>query len=179
MSSSTLLTLGRLARSTGLARSSLLHYEALGLLRPLLRSEAGYRLYGDAEVRRLQAILRYREAGLSLQAIGQLLQQPTAEGPAALLEQRLLSLSDEVQRLREQQQGLARLFAMPEFHAQRQARGKAEWVALLKQAGFSNEDRRQWHVDFELGSPEQHAAFLHSLGLSRREVAAIRRAAKE
>jgi MerR family transcriptional regulator, thiopeptide resistance regulator len=173
----TLLTLGRLARATGLARSSLLHYEALGLLTPRTRSNSGYRLYGEAEVQRLQAIRRYREAGLSLEAIAQLLARPGATGPAGLLEQRLLALSDEVRRLREQQQGLARLLAMPEFHAQRQARGKAAWVALLRQAGFSDDDMRRWHADFEAAAPGQHAAFLRSLGLSAAEVAAIRRAA--
>jgi len=171
------LTLGRLARATGLARSSLLHYEALGLLKPLARSDAGYRLYGAAEVQRLQAIRRYREAGLSLEAVRRLLQAPQATGPAALLEQRLLALSDEVQRLREQQQGLARLLAMPEFLAQRAARGKADWVALLRQAGFSDEDMRRWHADFEAAAPEQHAAFLASLGLPPDEVASIRRVA--
>lgn len=171
------LTLGRLARATGLARSSLLHYEALGLLKPLARSDAGYRLYGTAEVQRLQAIRRYREAGLSLEAIARLLDSPQATGPAALLEQRLLALSDEVQRLREQQQGLARLLAMPEFLAQRTARGKADWVALLRQAGFSDEDMRRWHADFEAAAPEQHAAFLASLGLPPEEVASIRRVA--
>jgi len=171
------LTLGRLARATGLARSSLLHYEALGLLKPLARSEAGYRLYGASEVQRLRAIRRYREAGLSLEAIARLLEAPQATGPAALLEQRLLALSDEVQRLREQQQGLARLLAMPEFLAQRAARGKAAWVALLRQAGFSEEDMRRWHADFEAAAPEQHEAFLRSLGLPPDEVAAIRRMA--
>lgn len=171
------LTLGRLARATGLARSSLLHYEALGLLRPLARSDSGYRLYGPAEVRKLQAIRCYREAGLSLDAIARLLERPGTAGPAALLEQRLLVLSDEVQRLREQQQGLARLLAMPEFLAQRQARGKSDWVALLREAGFSDEDMRRWHADFEAAAPKQHSAFLQSLGLSAAEVAAIRRMA--
>lgn len=171
------LTLGRLARATGLARSSLLHYEALGLLQPLARSDAGYRLYGEAEVARLQAIRRYREAGLSLDAIRQLLSRPQAAGPARLLEQRLLALSDEVQRLREQQQELARLLAMPEFREQRQARAKADWVALLRRAGFSDADMQRWHAEFEASAPEQHAAFLRSLGLPDREVAAIRDAA--
>ena len=171
------LTLGRLARATGLARSSLLHYETLGLLKPMARSEGGYRLYGEAEVRRLQLIRRYRDAGLSLQAIQRLLSRPDASGPAGLLEQRLLALSDEVQRLREQQQGLARLLAMPEFHTQRRARGKADWVALLRQAGFSDEDMRRWHAGFEATAPGQHEAFLQSLGLSPAEVAAIRHAA--
>ena len=52
------LTLGRLARATGLARASLLHYEALGLLVPQTRSAAGYRYYGDAELERLRSIRR-------------------------------------------------------------------------------------------------------------------------
>ncbi|MCE4556684.1 MerR family transcriptional regulator [Roseateles cellulosilyticus] len=171
-----LLTLGRLARATRLARSSLLHYESLGLLQPRDRSEAGYRLYGEAEVQRLQAIRRYREAGLSLHAIRDLLAGPPADGPAGLLEQRLLSLGEEVDRLREQQQGLARLLAMPEFHARRQARGKAAWVALLRRAGFSDDDMRRWHAAFEASAPAQHAAFLRSLGLRPAEVAGIRRA---
>jgi len=177
MSSAALLTLGRLARATGLARSSLLHYEALGLLTPRARSAGGYRLYGEAEVQRLQTIRRYREAGLSLEAIQQLLARPDTVGPAGLLEQRLLALSDEIRQLREQQQGLARLLAMPEFHAKRRARGKAEWVALLRQAGFCDEDMRRWHAGFEAAAPEQHDAFLRSLGLAPEEVAAIRRAA--
>jgi MerR family transcriptional regulator, thiopeptide resistance regulator len=169
------LTLGRLARATGLARSSLLHYEALGLLTPLARSDSGYRLYGEAELQRLQAIRRYREAGLSLAAIQGLLSRPQAGGPASVLEQRLLAMSDEIQRLREQQQQLARLLAMPEFQALRHARGKADWVALLRQAGFSDADMRRWHADFEAAAPEQHQAFLASLGLPPGEVAAIRR----
>jgi DNA-binding transcriptional MerR regulator len=177
MNSAALLTLGRLARATGLARSSLLHYEALGLLTPQTRSEGGYRLYGVAEVQRLQAIRRYREAGLSLEAIRQLLARPGAVGPAGLLEQRLLALSDEIRLLRAQQQELARLLAMPEFHARRRARGKAEWVALLRQVGFSDEDMRRWHAGFEAAAPEQHEAFLRSLGLAPAEVAAIRQAA--
>ena len=171
------LTLGRLARATGLARSSLLHYEALGLLKPLARTDSGYRLYGEAEVQRLQAIRRYRDAGLSLEAIRQLLSRPDTGGPAALLEQRLLALSEEVHLLREQQQELARLLAMPEFHARRKARGKTDWVALLRQAGFSDADMRRWHAGFEAAAPAQHEAFLKSLGLSSAEVAAIRQAA--
>ncbi|MFO1464873.1 MAG: MerR family transcriptional regulator [Steroidobacteraceae bacterium] len=47
-------TLGRLASQVGLARSSILHYESIGLLVPGGRSAAGYRLYGGAELERLR-----------------------------------------------------------------------------------------------------------------------------
>lgn len=181
------LTLGQLARASGLARASLLHYEALGLLLPVGRSEAGYRCYGEAELARLQGIRRFRAAGLSLAAIGELLGPATGgrerggeedNGPAALLEARLLDLCREVERLRGQQKQLARLLAQPEFRAGKALGGKDGWVALLQRAGFDEDDMRQWHADFEAESPAEHAAFLRALGLPAAAAAAIRRRSK-
>ena len=94
-------TLGTLARATGLARASLLHYEALGLLKPLARSAAGYRLYGAEQRARLAAIRRYRAAGLGLDQIAALLDAPPTRAQpdaVAVLEARLLALSDEIGR---------------------------------------------------------------------------------
>lgn len=173
------LTLGQLARACGLARASLLHYEALGLLVPAGRSAAGYRLYGQAEIERLHTIRRYRDAGLSLPAIRELLTcraPDTGSGknePAVLLENRLLALSREVEDLRAQQKVLARLLAAPEFRAGHSCEGKEAWVALLQRAGFDEDDMRLWHRNFE-EDPEEHAVFLRSLGLSEDEITAIR-----
>lgn len=175
------MTLGQIARICGLARASLLHYEALGLLTPAARSVAGYRLYGEAEIERLRAIRRYREAGLSLPVIRELLTSRPSNGdgekdsPAVLLEQRLLALSQEVEHLREQQKILARLLAAPEFRDNQSCKGKAAWVTLLQRAGFEEEDMRQWHMNFEADSPDEHAAFLQSLGLAPDEITVIRR----
>jgi DNA-binding transcriptional MerR regulator len=183
----TLLTLGRLARAAGLARSSLLHYERLGLLRPVARSAAGYRLYGASEQGRLRAIRRYREAGLTLAAIGALC---AADGggarsaatsgarpaPAVILEARLRELRAEVARLRAQQRQLARLLAAPAMRSGL-ALDKAQWVALLRRAGFGEADMRRWHAEFEAERPDEHAAFLASLGLPAREIRAIRQRA--
>ena len=174
-------TLGALARATGLARASLLHYEALGLLKPLARSAAGYRLYGAEQRARLAAIRRYRAAGLGLDQIAALLDaQPTRAQPdaVAVLEARLLALSDEVERLRTQQRALAQLLASAEFRARRPCRSKDAWVALLRRAGFDEDAMRRWHAEFEAASPKEHAAFLRALALEAKEVAAIRRWAK-
>lgn len=174
------MTLGQLARTCGLARASLLNYEALGLLRPAGRSLAGYRLYGEAEVARLQTIRRYRDAGLSLPAIATLLdiaapgENTGGATQSAMLEARLLALSQDVERLKAQQKMLARLLATPEFRNRQSCRGKAAWVALLRRAGFSEKDMRQWHQGFEADSPDAHASFLHALGLAADEIAAIR-----
>lgn len=176
-----MLTLGQLGRAVGLARASLLHYESLGLLMPKARSAAGYRLYGEEEVERLRAIRRFRDAGLPLAAIGDLLAPRNAEaagakaGPAALLEARLLNLCQEVERLRAQQRLLARLLAAPEFRAGRPCVDKSAWVGMLQRAGFTEDDMRRWHADFEAEGPHEHDAFLRSLGLTAEEVRAIRR----
>lgn len=63
---STALTVGELARRTGLSVRTLHHYHAIGLLRPARRTEAGYRLYTIRDVMRLQQIVLLRGVGLSL-----------------------------------------------------------------------------------------------------------------
>lgn len=47
-----MVTVGVLARRFGLARSTLLYYDRLGLLRPSSRSRAGYRSYSPADERK-------------------------------------------------------------------------------------------------------------------------------
>lgn len=171
------VTLDELRRVSGLARSSLLHYEALGLLIPAARSASGYRLYGEAEIERLRTIRRYREAGLSLAAIRDLLSTGRSAGtsPAARLEARLLELCREVEGLRAQQRLLARLLSAPELRAELGGCDKAGWVALLRRAGFDEEEMRRWHRGFEAAAPDDHEAFLVSLGLAPADVATIRR----
>lgn len=64
-----LLSVSQLARRTGVTVRTLHHYEACGLLRPAARSAAGYRLYGEAELHRLQHIVSLKALGLTLDAI--------------------------------------------------------------------------------------------------------------
>jgi len=66
-------TVGELARATGLTVRTLHHYDRIGLLRPSARSRAGYRLYGDQDVARLQQIRSLRQLGFPLEQIRELL----------------------------------------------------------------------------------------------------------
>lgn len=173
-------TLGQLAKRVGMARSSVLHYESLGLLAPAGRSAAGYRLYGKPELDRLLTIRRLRDSGLALADIRTLLAPSNAglhggAGPMALLEKRLIGICQEVERLREQQRHLAHLLAVPDFHDDRQHWDKETWVALLRRAGFNEEAMHLWHIEFERENPKEHATFLESLGLNPAEIAKIRR----
>lgn len=174
------LTLGQICKRAGLARSSVLHYEALGLLAPAGRSSAGYRFYGAAQLERLLGIRRLRDAGLSLADIRTLLDSADKNrpGPAALLEKRLLDLSRTVANVREQQRALARLLAVPGMSARGRRWNKDAWIALLREAGFDDAAMHQWHIEFERESPRDHTVFLESLGIGPAEVAAIRRWSK-
>jgi len=63
------ITVGELSRLTGITVRALHHYDEIGLVRPSQRSAAGYRLYDDDDVLRLQQVLVLRELGLALEEI--------------------------------------------------------------------------------------------------------------
>ena len=66
-------TVGELAKRSGLTVRALHHYEKMGLLPPSGRTQAGYRLYAERDVRVLHRILAYRQMGVVLKEIGPLL----------------------------------------------------------------------------------------------------------
>ena len=64
--------IGEAARRSGVSAKMVRHYESLGLLPPVHRTESGYRLYTDSEVHTLQFIKRARELGFSMAEIAEL-----------------------------------------------------------------------------------------------------------
>lgn len=77
-------TVKSLAELAGVTPRALRWYDQKGLLKPRRTTEAGYRLYGPEEVNRLQAILFYRELGLNLEAIREIVDAPDFDRLAAL-----------------------------------------------------------------------------------------------
>lgn len=172
-------TIGRLARRFGLARSSLLYYDAIGLLRPSGRSPAGYRLYSADDVRRLEQILIYRQTGLSLADIGRILDS-AGSGLTETLKIRLAELTEEIELRREQQRlivGLLKNDRLAEVTAG--ILDRHTWTDLLAASGFSDEDMRQWHIQFERLAPQKHLAFLRFLAIPEADIKAIRAWAEE
>ncbi len=103
-----LLKVGELAKRAGMTIRTLHHYDEIGLLRPSHRSEAGYRLYGAADVARLTQIRLLQRLGLSLQEVGTLLSQPVQN-----LRQTLSLVIDRLrEQLRLQQKALRELSLM-------------------------------------------------------------------
>lgn len=97
---------GELAELAGVSTRTLRYYDRIGLLKPQGVEENGYRVYGTAEVDRLQQILFYRELGLELEAIGRILDAPAFDRGAALrghleaLEQRQAQLQVLIQTVK-------------------------------------------------------------------------------
>lgn len=68
------MTVGQVADALGITVRALHHYDRIGLLRPSERSYAGYRLYTDDDLRRLQQIVVYRRLEVPLERIAELLE---------------------------------------------------------------------------------------------------------
>ncbi|MEX0964104.1 MAG: Zn(2+)-responsive transcriptional regulator [Pseudohongiellaceae bacterium] len=68
-----MLKISELSDQTGLSAHTLRYYEKHGLINASTRSEAGYRYYSEADVRRVEFVKTARNTGFSLDDIGQLL----------------------------------------------------------------------------------------------------------
>lgn len=89
-------TVKEVSRLTGVSVRTLHHYDNIGLLRPARTTEAGYRLYDNGALERLQIILLFRELKFPLREIKDLLDRPDFDKTKALEQQmRLLQLQKE------------------------------------------------------------------------------------
>jgi DNA-binding transcriptional MerR regulator len=82
----------------GVTVRTLHHYDHVGLLTPSTRTTAGYRLYGKADLLRLQQILFFRELDFPLEQIAAILDDPGFDQVRALESHRRL-LQEQVARL--------------------------------------------------------------------------------
>jgi len=90
------LTVSEVARLANISVRALHHYDEIGLLVPSARTAAGYRLYSDADLARLQEILLFRELEIPLDDIATLLSGGAFDRRAALELQREMLLQKAV-----------------------------------------------------------------------------------
>jgi DNA-binding transcriptional MerR regulator len=81
-------TVQKLGKMAGVSTRTLRYYDEIGILKPARINSSGYRIYGQAEVGRLQQILFYRELGVDLESIKNIVTAPGFDGAAALVEHR-------------------------------------------------------------------------------------------
>jgi len=106
--------IGELAKRSGFAESQIRYYERRGLLPRPGRSESGYRLYGEADVGRLQLIRRAKLHGLPLSEAAELLElaesgccEQTEPAAQAAVERRIADVDDQVAELQALRAALA------------------------------------------------------------------------
>ncbi len=94
-------TVGQVADELGVTVRTLHHYDEIGLVSPSDRSPAGYRLYGVADLERLQNVVVYRRLGFALEEIVTLLDESGADLTSHLRRQRdaVMSRLDELSGL--------------------------------------------------------------------------------
>ncbi len=82
-----LLTVGEAAARAGVSIRTLRHYDAIGLLKPEDVTPAGYRLYGEKEMKRLERIFFFRELDFRLDEIQAILSDPAYDEREAIARQ--------------------------------------------------------------------------------------------
>lgn len=107
------MRVGDVARLVEVTARMLRHWDEIGLASPSGRSAAGYRLYTREDVDRVHRVVAYREIGLGLEEIREVLDGPGLDISVRLREQRSL-LADRIRRLRELDERLERMTAAHE-----------------------------------------------------------------
>ena len=167
------MTVTALARRCGVSRSTLLHYESLGLLRRPPRTAGNYRAYGEQDVARVQQIGVYRKVGLGLGAIRGLLGRPDGDA-AAILQRRLVEIDVEIETLRGHQRAILRLLQRSHTLRRAQMLTKDKLVSIMRAAGLTEEDMHRFHREFEKAAPAEHQEFLEFLHIPAAEIVKIR-----
>ncbi|WP_020667804.1 MerR family transcriptional regulator [Amycolatopsis nigrescens] len=174
------VAVGAAAELVGVTVRTLHHWDEIGLASPSVRTSAGYRQYTDADLQRLHRIVAYREAGLGLDAVREVLDDQTAEIGDTLRAQRA-QLAERIKDLRQLDERLERMTDAHErgillddeaqseifgadwdAHRSRQARtawgDSAQWAQFAERS--ASRTREQWQslsaamstLQLELGS---------------------------
>ena len=132
-------TVKRIAEIAGVSVRALHHYDEIGLLKPSSHSAAGYRLYQEHDLERLQQVLFFRELGFDLKEIKRILADPDFDRGKALVEHRKLLL--------ERQERFGRLIQSVDRTLKAMQRGvpmNAKMFDGFDAAQYEEEARQRW-----------------------------------
>ena len=83
-------TVKEISKITGISIRTLRYYDEIGVLKPARVTEAGYRLYDEQELEKLQEILFYKELEIPLSDIKKIMENPKYDKQKALVVQKSL-----------------------------------------------------------------------------------------
>lgn len=138
-------SVGEVAAMAGVSVRTLHHYDETELLRPSLRSRAGYRAYTSSDIDRLQEVLVYRRLGFGLTQIAALLDDPGHDRREALRSQQRL-LVERIEELREVTRLVERTLTTLEGAGTMTDRDKLAGLGTYErnEAEFGDEVRERW-----------------------------------
>jgi DNA-binding transcriptional MerR regulator len=168
-----MFTINQLVKRFGLSRSTLLYYDKIGLLEPSARSVSNYRLYSQKDLERMEKVITYRNAGLPLDSIMDILEAGDT-APTLILERQLENINEQVDQLRYQQELIVQLLGSKSALRSSRLMSKEAWVEILKASGLDEDGMHQWHIEFEREFPDLHSDFLKSLGIDSEEISRIK-----
>lgn len=181
-----MISISQVAVRFGLSRSTLLHYDRIGLLSPSYRTSAGYRLYESHDIDRLEKICQLRRTGMSLAAIRQLLDDSDPVSGSiesapltTILTLRLMQLQYALANIHAQQWATKKLLGQLGIRKDFPSFDKQQWIAFMDAAGMSDHDKDMWHSLFEEQNPDGHQDFLEYLGIDPMEIRQIRTYSKK
>lgn len=132
-------TIGEAARLLGVSARTLRHWEAEGVVEASERSFAGYRLYSRTDIARLQRALVYRETGMPLADIAELLDSPRSPIEHLRRQRSLLE-----KRIEDLQSMIASIDALIEKKEHTMTTPEEDAEELRMDWGYEDEARERW-----------------------------------
>lgn len=149
-------SVSEITKKIGVARSTLLYYERIKLLKPSRDPDNGYRIYSKEDLNRLVLLKQLQKTGLTLLECAQFLEgTPDME----LVEERLALLDRELLEMRMAKNLLKSIYF--------RFTGK-------NPPEVEETDHRKWHSDFEKRAADAHFNWLQEIGFSAKESLYIR-----
>ena len=102
----TLFTIGQFAAIHGITKKTLMWYDEMGLVRPALIGENGYRYYSYRQSSELETVLMLRELEVSIPEIKLFMEQRSAANMERLLAEKQRKLEEKIAHLRRMQRPL-------------------------------------------------------------------------
>lgn len=108
------VNIGDAARASGVSTKMVRHYESLGLLGAVARTDSGYRQYSAADIHTLRFIKRARELGFSMAEIANLVglwhdQARASSEVKRVAQQHLIELENRIQAMQDMRRTLQKL----------------------------------------------------------------------
>lgn len=142
-SASLFQSVGAVARLLGVSVRTLHHWHHCGVAIPSSRTSSGYRTYSESDVARLRRVVLFRDLGVPLQRIPELLDADSAERRQEL-ELRRAELAARIRHLQEVDEAVERLLRAEEQGILVPAAEQADLFGEQWDPGWSVQAREKW-----------------------------------